>query len=181
MLRKPAPARSRTATDRPRSRPWRPALSRTPPIRGPSAAEARHRPRWRTGSRLGPTMLPEQRSSLAPLARPAGGWTEIAWRQAGMEPGHEAVDAEHRQSQMLGNCARIRHHVGAFEQDRADIGMRCDECVAGVEDVPLGGSGIEPLLVIDDRAAELAAVIGTDHRRVRVGTGGNQLLSRQAA
>jgi hypothetical protein len=55
-----------------------------------------------------------------------------------LEPGHECVDAEHRQAQPLGERAGIGHHISAFEQDRADIRVARDERVAGGKDVALG-------------------------------------------
>ena len=94
-----------------------------------------------------------------------------------MEPGDKAVDAEHRQPQVLGQGAGIGHHVGAFEQDRADVGMLRDQRVAGIEDVALGSRRVEPRLVVEDDAGEFAAVVGADDRRLRVGAGGDQVLA----
>jgi len=101
---------------------------------------------------------------------------EVAWHQTGLEPGDEGVDAEHRQPQPLGESASVRHHIGAFEQNRADIGVARDKRVAGGKDVALGRSNVEPLLVIDHDTGELAAVVGADDRGGRIGACGDQVL-----
>ena len=48
--------------------------------------------------------------------------------------------------------------------------------VAGGEYVALGRGDIEPLLVIDHDAAELAAVVGADYRRLGIGARSPQML-----
>ena len=57
--------------------------------------------------------------------------------------------------------------------------MARDEPVAGRQDVALRGGDIEPLLVIDHDPAELAAIIGADHRRLGIGPGRPHMLHAQ--
>ena len=64
---------------------------------------------------------------LPPFAGGARRMAEIAWYQTGLEPGHECVDAEHRQAQPLGERAGVGHHIGAFDKDSADIRVARDE------------------------------------------------------
>src|SRR5260370_33219196 len=68
---------------------------------------------------------------------------KIARHQPRLEPGDASVDAEHRQAQPLGERAGIRHHVGAFENDRADAAVAGDGRIAGAEDVALRRGDIE--------------------------------------
>ena len=58
--------------------------------------------------------------------------------------------------------------------------MRTEERVAGVENILLGGAGIEAVFVVDDDPAELAPIVGAGDRRLRIGAGGDQMLLRQA-
>src|SRR5260370_16542260 len=120
-------------------------------------------------------------SSRQPSATPAAGrlrrWlrmvignssfsrmAEFTRDQTGVEPRHEGVDAEYWEAQALRQSTGVGHHVGAFEEHRANTVMCCNEFVAGGEDVALGRGDIEPLLVVDHDAGELAAVIGADDR-----------------
>src|SRR5689334_16120000 len=60
-------------------------------------------------------------ASAAPGARRTGRMTELARPQTGVEPGDEAHDVEHRQTEVLPQRPRVGRHVGAFEQDGADL------------------------------------------------------------
>src|SRR5271165_2482967 len=115
-------------------------------------------------------------STLAPFAGHARRVAEFTRDQTGLEPGHKGVDAEYRQAQALRQGTGVGHHVGAFQEHRSDAIMACNELVAGGEDVPLRRGDVEPLLVVDHDAAELAAVIGADERRRWIGTGSVQML-----
>src|SRR5439155_25074056 len=102
--------------------------------------------------------------------------TETTRYQTGVKPRHEGVDAEHRETQALRQGTSIGHHVGAFEEHRADAVMACHEPVASGEDIALGRGDIEPVLIVDHDAAELAAAVGADDRRRRIGTRSAQML-----
>jgi hypothetical protein len=52
---------------------------------------------------------------------------EITRTQAGVEPGNEADDVEDRPRDMFAERARVGRHVGAFEQDRANLGVSTHE------------------------------------------------------
>src|SRR5215470_12807379 len=87
---------------------------------------------------------------------------EVAWTQASVEPGHEAHDVEDRPRDMFAERACVGRHVGAFEQDRAHVGVPTHEGLAGIEDVALGCGDIEFELVAENGAAELAPAVGAN-------------------
>src|ERR1700730_8088971 len=101
---------------------------------------------------------------------------ELTRDQTGLEPGHKGVDGEYREAQALRQGAGVGHHVGAFEEHRADAVMACNELCAGGEDVALRRGDIEPLFVIDHDAAELAAAVGADDRRRGIGPSRAQMI-----
>src|SRR5690348_6116024 len=96
-----------------------------------------------------------------------------------MEPGEKAHNVEHRTVCVASERARIGGHVRAFEHDGADIGMAREERVASLENVALGGGGIESRLVAQNGAAEFTAAIGADDRRVARRAGGVEMLWRE--
>src|SRR5438270_13977894 len=92
---------------------------------------------------------------------PSSRIAEFTRDQTGVEPGHKGVDTEYRETQALRQGTGIWHHIGAFEEHCADAAVAFDERVSGRKYVALGRGDIEPLLVMDHDAGELAAAIST--------------------
>ena len=59
--------------------------------------------------------------ALPPRPQPAPRKAKIAWVEAGVEPRHEAVNVVDGKAVALAKRPCVRHHVGAFEQNRADM------------------------------------------------------------
>src|SRR4029077_1051659 len=80
--------------------------------------------------------------SLPPGLRAAIRVTEIARREASVEPSHETVDVVDRNPELIAQRARIGHHVRTLKQDGSDASVLLHELAAGIDDVSLGGGNV---------------------------------------
>src|SRR5215831_14591667 len=76
--------------------------------------------------------------SLPPGLRVATRVTEIARREASVEPSHETVDVVDRNPELIAQRARIGHHVRTLKQDGSDASVLLHELAARIDDVSLG-------------------------------------------
>ena len=83
-----------------------------------------------------------------------------------MEPGDQGIDVVDRQPDGGAERMRVGRHVGAFEQDGAEIGMPRDEASPGLDHVLGGEADVQILLLGPDQdAEELAPVLRAFDRR----------------
>src|SRR5262245_6854594 len=133
------------------------------------ALPVRHQPLRDTGGQL----------SLLPGLRVATRVTEIARREASVEPSHETVDVVDRNPELIAQRARIGHHVRTLKQDGSDASVLLHELAARIDDVSLGGGNVHGELVVDHHARELAPAIGSHHGHGRVDADRGQMLGSQ--